>query len=692
MPIQLSGSLLLTGSIVATGGITMSGSIASASFAVQAQTASSADNLTVRSTLTAQTLVVQTITSSVDYITGSSINGSLLSNTHQVTGSMSVTGSIGINVGTPSYSLHVGGNIFVTASDARIYSYSTDNGSYAGFTAQSSGGSGGFHLLSPVTGSTSHVTTVSNYDTYLSTRNANNLILATANTERVRITAGGSVGIGTTNPFSNSPLHTYRSLGSNYLSIQADPGPYDAAMRFTDGTNNVYAGMMSGSTNLTGAYTIWTGGNARVNVTSAGNVGIGTTNPYVKLSVNGLAQFGNPNLQTSGTEYIIIGQNSSTGPDDGNSSGIYVNHASPTGSSTIKFTYQFRQNDNSGANLYGDAIRATKDAGANSTFTTFYTNSTIGSGTERMRISNTGTADIRIGGNYSYHAAANRGTVNINGASTAILSFSTGASAVKGYLYHNGDYMELWNQAASSYLAFGNDASERLRIGPLGDMGAMGNTVAGQGVSQANYRNFYWGAGIIMGRDAYDSYLCGNIYYDGSWKLKYGGYYGNVVNWYGGEYSFQTSTSNGSANSAVSLLATLFLDRNGNAVFRGSVTQNGSPSDISLKENLVKITSPLEKISQINGYNFDWKEGTHANGLTIPVAEGMQAPESPLVIAHDAGLIAQEVEEIMPELVRDNGHKALNYNGIVALLVESVKELKAQNDSLITRIEQLESK
>jgi len=75
----------------------MSGSIASSSFATNAATASSADNLLVRSTLTAQTLVVQTITSSVDFVTGSTQLGTLLTNTHVFTGSLLLTGSVGIN-------------------------------------------------------------------------------------------------------------------------------------------------------------------------------------------------------------------------------------------------------------------------------------------------------------------------------------------------------------------------------------------------------------------------------------------------------------------------------------------------------------------------------------------------------------------------------------------------------------------
>ena len=66
----------------------------SASFAYQAQTASSADSLTVRGTLTAQTLVVQTITSSVSTITGSTSFGSIVGNTHQFTGSVSINPSL----------------------------------------------------------------------------------------------------------------------------------------------------------------------------------------------------------------------------------------------------------------------------------------------------------------------------------------------------------------------------------------------------------------------------------------------------------------------------------------------------------------------------------------------------------------------------------------------------------------------
>jgi cytoskeletal protein CcmA (bactofilin family) len=105
----ISGSLTVTGNIITSGSITLSGSVASASYAatasfvalaqsasnaVSAETASFANAFTVASTLTAQTLVVQTITSSVDFVTGSTRFGSIAANTHMFTGSVSISGSL----------------------------------------------------------------------------------------------------------------------------------------------------------------------------------------------------------------------------------------------------------------------------------------------------------------------------------------------------------------------------------------------------------------------------------------------------------------------------------------------------------------------------------------------------------------------------------------------------------------------
>ena len=91
-------------------------------------------------------------------------------------------------------------------------------------------------------------------------------------------------------------------------------------------------------------------------------------------------------------------------------------------------------------------------------------------------------------------------------------------------------------------------------------------------------------------------------------------------------------------------------------------------SDSRLKENVTPISNPLEKLNQIGGYEYDWipMEGIHEN-------EG-----------HDIGVIAQEIESILPEIVttRENGFKAVKYERLVALLIECVKEQQKQIDEL----------
>jgi hypothetical protein len=107
-----------------------------------AQTASSADDFTVRGTLTAQTIVAQTITSSVEFITGSTRNGSLLSNTHQFTGSVGITGSLSIN-GIDYATTSGSASTRLTALEVFSGSYSTGSftGSFIGRVTGSFSGS-----------------------------------------------------------------------------------------------------------------------------------------------------------------------------------------------------------------------------------------------------------------------------------------------------------------------------------------------------------------------------------------------------------------------------------------------------------------------------------------------------------------------------------------------------------------------
>ena len=107
----------------------------------------------------------------------------------------------------------------------------------------------------------------------------------------------------------------------------------------------------------------------------------------------------------------------------------------------------------------------------------------------------------------------------------------------------------------------------------------------------------------------------------------------------------------------------MVLDGPGTLTVAGDLVAYGSPSDISLKENIKPIKNPLGKIKKLKGVTFDWKKS-----------------ESILDIKKDYGFIAQDVQKVIPNLVRENedGKLSLRDKGIVPILVEAIKELEAR--------------
>lgn len=94
-------------------------------------------------------------------------------------------------------------------------------------------------------------------------------------------------------------------------------------------------------------------------------------------------------------------------------------------------------------------------------------------------------------------------------------------------------------------------------------------------------------------------------------------------------------------------------------------------SDVSLKENIQNIPSASEKIEQLNGVLFDWKqEYIDNNG----------GEDGYFIRKSDVGVIAQDVEKVLPEIVgtRPNGIKAVKYDRLCALLIEGFKEMKQE--------------
>ena len=98
-------------------------------------------------------------------------------------------------------------------------------------------------------------------------------------------------------------------------------------------------------------------------------------------------------------------------------------------------------------------------------------------------------------------------------------------------------------------------------------------------------------------------------------------------------------------------------------------------SDRRLKENISNIPNALDKVNQLNGVTFDWTEA---------YMKQHGGEDGYFVKKNDTGLIAQDVEQVLPEIVRSNkdGYLGVQYDKVVGLLVEAIKELKHEIEFL----------
>ena len=106
----------------------------------------------------------------------------------------------------------------------------------------------------------------------------------------------------------------------------------------------------------------------------------------------------------------------------------------------------------------------------------------------------------------------------------------------------------------------------------------------------------------------------------------------------------------------------------------GTITATGTNfgSDINLKTNINNIETPLETISKLKGVTFDWKDHIIETDKTL---QGTKH-----------GLIAQEVEKILPNLVHTNKTKSVSYIEIIPILIEAIKEQQNQINDLKNKI------
>ena len=151
---------------------------------------------------------------------------------------------------------------------------------------------------------------------------------------------------------------------------------------------------------------------------------------------------------------------------------------------------------------------------------------------------------------------------------------------------------------------------------------------------------------------------------------------GQVLKVSNGSLSWQSdddSTTNpGGANTQVQ------YNNNGNFAGSANLTFDGAnlfcngdvvayaSSDERLKNNISNISSPIEKIKQINGVNFEWSK------------------EQSTYSGKDIGVIAQDIDKVLPEAVseREDGYLAVKYEKIIPLLIEAIKDQQKEIEDL----------
>jgi hypothetical protein len=151
-----------------------------------------------------------------------------------------------------------------------------------------------------------------------------------------------------------------------------------------------------------------------------------------------------------------------------------------------------------------------------------------------------------------------------------------------------------------------------------------------------------------------------------------------------GELRYQVDATNAAhvfyAATGSNSSAQLFrIDGNGNATLTGTLTQN---SDARLKKNIQPLQNTLSQLQQLHGYTYQWKDAAADSSLQI-------------------GLLAQELQQVFPQLVKENdkGILSVNYSGLLPVMLQAIKEQqvqidqqKLQNNLLQKRLEALEKK
>jgi len=466
-------------------------------------------------------------------------------------------------------------------------------------------------------------------------------------------------------------------VGTSSTTMSAPDGEYTNFSPL-----NIFMGLEAGASIGPGKYNVMLG-----NYAGNGTVGVddfsyyGWSNTFLGESAGRYA--------TNSTHNVYIGKSSGANSADG-------------GDNTFIGTFSGQNNNGSANTFIGSSSGGNgSGTGSNNTYMGYLAGAYTSTGSYNVMIGDRAGYNLR-GGNSNVSLGYRAGYQNQSGVGNIMIGYEAGFNETGS----NKLYID--NSNVATPLIFGDFSTNALTVN--GTLTATGNTTIngtslrmltnpGTGTTPTNY--FYQGSiGSTAKEYAFSIYdalwVTDNAFFDASMTvsglldingtadeaLRVDGLEAlwlgqnaslqNYFSWgYGALYNYfadRITIGNAGYNS------TYMLYVNGSAYATGS----WSSSDRRFKKNISRINNALEKVTGIEGVSYEWRKD--------------EFPDKGFTDGRHYGIIAQDLEKAIPEAVSEDseGYKAVSYNDMIPILIEAVKELKSENESLKNRIETLE--
>ena len=644
--VSIPGILVVTGSI--TGSL-----FGTASFATAATTASYVLNAVSASFATSASFARNAVSSSYPIaVTGSNL--------------YSTDPAAYIPDTNTNNSVFLGFNAgqFIGFSDNIMIGYNAGNGGYSLYNSNFLGNSAGggasdaynSNFLGYEAGSSAFSSNFSNFLGYQAGYSA-----FSANDSNF---LGQSAGAEATNAYSSNFLGYQAGLSASYANYSNFLGP-SAGAEATNANSSNFLGYQAGYAAFGADNSNFFGFNAGADASNAVNSNfLGPLAGYLAVSAYDSNFFGYEagTNATNASSSNFLGYQAGTNATNANSSNFIGYNA---GGIDNSFAYATDANN---SNFLG----TNAGAGATYAYNSNFLGSSAGYGAISANDSNffgyeAGYGSIASSSNFlGYRAGA-----SANGSNSNFIGYYAGALA-----YNANDSNFIGTNAGdfAQYAQYSTLIGYRVaaNVNFTNGIGS-NNIIIGTNITLEDDRiNSINIGGLIFGSDSYST-TTGNPF-SGSANGKVG------INQPNPEYDFDVSGSGNYTNGltvsgSTTITGSLGVGTTGSAVVGRIDASNDvvafATSDIHLKENLKPIANALYKLDHIQGYTFDWKQDeklVSQHGFT----------------GRDIGVIAQEIEEILPEVVitRDSGYKAVKYEKIVPFLIQCIKELKDEIEEL----------